>query len=450
MASTSTASSAATTAAEPRGRPRPEAGDGPAATAGPAVAYLAPRLPALSETFVYREVRALRGRGWRVPAVSLNRPEVGDEPALADLTAGGLVVYGRGKGRLLAAAAAEFARRPLRSLGTLATALGDAVAPGEPLAPAGRLKLLGQAAAGLALARALRPAGVGHVHCHFAHAPATVGMYAARQLGVPFSFTGHANDLFRRRALLRRKLARAAFVACISEWHRDLYRSIRPDPAGKYRVVRCGVDVASWAPREASRSSEGGPIRVLTVCRLVEKKGIDTLLRGLAESRSRHGIDARLVVAGDGPLRARLKSLARELGCGDRVEWLGDVDNDRVRRLMDEADLFALPCRPDAEGDRDGIPVALMEAMACGLPVVAGDLPAVRELVRDGETGLLISGADPDALAGHLARLANEPGLRARLGEAGRARVEAEFSLEANVSRLEEAFRGCRRGAEAS
>jgi glycosyltransferase involved in cell wall biosynthesis len=119
------------------------------------------------------------------------------------------------------------------------------------------------------------------------------------------------------------------------------------------------------------------------------------------------------------------------------------VDNERIRRLMTrETDVVALPCRTDAAGDRDGIPVVLMEAMACGLPVVSGDLPAVRELVEDGRTGLLVRPDDPSAVAEALARLAADPGLRASLGSAGRAHVREEFALDVNIDRLERALLG--------
>lgn len=402
------------------------------------IAYIAAAFPARSETFVYREVRALRAAGWGVRAVSLNAPPERGLAEFVDLEAGTLCVYGPGKWATLAAAGGEALAHPVRSVGTVAAAAGDAINPGERLSLGGRVKLGGQALAALGVARRLRAAGVRHVHCHFAHAPASVGMYAARQMGVPFSFTGHANDLFQRRALLRRKLERAAFVACISEWHRDYYRDIFPDGVNRYHVIRCGVDVAAWTPKaDAGRDiAPDDPLRVLTVCRLVEKKGVDTLLRALARFGKATGRAWRLTVGGDGPERARLEALAGELGCSDRVQWLGAIDNARVRELLAGSDVFALPCRQDSSGDRDGIPVVLIEAMACGVPVVSGDLPAIRELVRQGETGILVDANGPEALATELDRLAANPELRERLARGGRAWVEAEFSLAVNVHRL--------------
>lgn len=404
------------------------------------LAIVAAQFPLRSETFVVREVRALRERGWDLRTVSLlESPDLYREE-FEDLTEGHLVLYGPNLGRHLLLAAAETAQRPLRSVGTLLMAVRDAVAPGEPLAPGNRLKLIAQSVAGLALASKLRAAGVRHIHCHFAHSPTSVAMYAARQLGIRFSFTGHANDLFERRALLGRKVGRAAFVSSISVWHRSLYASLDPSASAKVPVIRCGVDAREWSPTDRPIAADGR-LRVLTVCRLFEKKGVDVLIRGLADLRQRHGRSFELTVAGDGHLKDELQALSRHLGCDDSIRWLGEVGNARVRSLMTAADLFALPCRVDRRGDRDGIPVALMEAMSCGLPVIAGDLPAIRELVEDGVTGLIHDGNDPRALADQLALLGARSDERRRLGAAGRERVMREFSLERNVRRLEDALR---------
>lgn len=394
------------------------------------IAYLAGAFPSRSETFVYREVRALRARGYRVCTASLHAPSADLPPDLQDVREGVVVVYER---RELARALRELLAHPLLGASTLALAAGDALAPGEPTGLQERAKLIVQALAALGLARRLRQEEVEHLHCHFAHAPASVAMYAALHLGIPFSFTGHANDLFQRRALLKKKLQRASFVSCISRWHRELYRRVLPELDSKYVVVRCGVDVETWTAQPLPSAAER--LNVLTVCRLVNKKGIDTLIRAVA-ALSR---PVSLTIAGDGPEREALERLVREERCADRVQFLGAVDNDTVRRHMQEhAHVFALPCRTDPNGDRDGIPVVLIEAMACGRAVISGDLPAIRELIEDGQDGLLVPPDDPVRLAERLEGLTDAR--LQMLGNAGRRKVEAEFSLATAIGALEAAL----------
>lgn len=414
------------------------------------ITYIAGIFPARSETFVYREVRALRLRGWNVTAVSLNDPPDVGSADVADLNHHRLVVYGTGLRRTLLALGAEVFNHPLCTAQTLGAALTDAISPGEPTPVKARFKLLAQALASMGLAGRLRDGGTRHIHCHFAHAPATLGMYAAMQLRVPFSFTGHANDLFQRRMLLTRKLERATFVACISRWHRDFYRQYVPADESVYPVIRCGVDVQAWnakAENSQLQSEEQEPpvpsrplqgvLRVLTVCRLVEKKGVDVLLRAMVDFGKSNQRNWHLTVAGDGPESAKLRQLAGELGASNHVEFLGAVDNERVRELLKSADLFVLACRTDAAGDRDGIPVVLTEAMASGVPVISGDLPAIRELVEPGIAGLLVNGDDVSALAGAITKLANNRPLRESLAAGGRAAVEREFAMDLNITRLE-------------
>lgn len=402
------------------------------------IAYLAGAYPLRSETFVFREVAALRERGWFVQAVGLRQPP---EPASQFLPGepDAMAVYDGSATDRAKLIASECLKHPLRSLGTLVAAVFDAAAPGEPLTLKGRLKLLYQAGAALSLAHRLRKVNVSAIHCHFAHAPATVGMYAAEQLGIPFSFTGHANDLFQRRALLKRKLQRASFVACISQWHRGLYQSILTRDDAAYPIIRCGVDVDGWAPTQAG--DPASITTVLTVCRLVPKKGIDTLVQAISELNRDHPARWRLVVAGDGPERKALEQLVSQAGSAENIQWEGAVDSERVRELMQSADIFALPCRTDDAGDRDGIPVVLMEAMACGLPVVAGDLDSIRELVIAGKTGLLVPGDDATAVAQALQSLSDQPALRQQLAGAGREHVAKEFSKDVNVQRIEDALR---------
>lgn len=395
----------------------------------PTVAYIAGQFPLRSETFVYREVRELRKRGWTVHTFGL-KPVTEETPAeLRDLRESTSIVYDDGSpyGKALA--------HPFASL----RALLDAFRTTEPATMKSRLKLIVQSAVAAEFAKQLKSLGVQHVHAHFAHAPTSIAMYAARSAGLPFSFTGHANDLFQRRQLLRKKLARARFVSCISRWHRDLYQKLTPREEENYPIIRCGIDTEIFAPVQKRPTDVP---QLLTVCRLVEKKGVDALIRAMARLRQNQLV-TQLKIVGDGPLRPKLESMTREFALTEHVQFVGAQDSEFVRKAMTEADMLVLPCRVDSSGDRDGIPVVLMEAMACGLPVVSGDLPAIRELVVDRKTGLRVDANNIDDIATAIATLCRDQQMSKSLGYAARELVMCEFSLSKAVSMLETHFHRC-------
>ncbi len=401
--------------------------------AGP-ILYIASELPKLSETFVYREILALRARGVDVRVASVHAPKDDfTRPELAQMKREAVVVYQGGVFGVLIDALLEAVSHPVPTAMTmLYTKLDPLFAKGLSLK--GRAKAFYQSLAGISLARRVRETGVRHIHAHFAHVPTTIAMSAAKQLGIPFSFTGHANDLFQHRSLLEEKLDRAAFVACISSWHNHWYGSVQPAKRDNRPIIRCGVDLNDFAPAAQT------PGLIVSVARLVEKKGLDTLVRACAILRDR-GVELRCKIAGDGPMRDRLASMINEQNLQETVELLGPLPNEQVRELVRQASVFCLPCRDDSSGDRDGIPVALMEAMACGVATVSGDLPAIRELIEDRVSGRLVSGGDAEALAGTLEELLASDELRERLGVQGRRRIAEEFDLDVNAGRMEKALR---------
>lgn len=406
----------------------------------PTILYISSILPARSETFVYREVFALRTRGVRVITASVHTPERGlGEPRLEDLADSAIPIYGAGSLRLVIDAVAEAVAHPIRAVRTLVRALCDAIRA-DDVPWSRRPRLLVQTGAALALARRARPQGVTRIHAHMAHVPTTIAMYAAGQLGIPFSFTGHANDIFPNRSLLVPKLRRAAFVSCISRWHQQFYASQAGVPQDRLPVIRCGV------PEIGAQSRSGdpgirGPLHILAVGRLIPKKGFDLLLDAIGDLAARSPSVAgelRVSIVGDGPQAADLASRAASLAdnAGVPVALLGAQSNHAVRALMNSADLFVLPCRVDPGGDRDGIPVVLMEAMAAGVAVITGGLPAIKELVQDGVTGLMVEPGDAAGLAAAMERLSKDPLLRTRLGTAAQRWVAREFSEDVNIERL--------------
>jgi colanic acid/amylovoran biosynthesis glycosyltransferase len=399
------------------------------------IAYVAARLPSLSETFVYRELLALRSLGIDVLPVSVYSPSMASGDAELDrLASESLVAYSVPGFR---AAMSELVRSPIRSLRTLFAAFGDAVTTRDGSIRS-RLRIPVQALASLGVAARLRSQAVGHVHAHMANTPASIAMYAARHLGVPFSFTGHANDLFVHRVLLPEKLERCSFVACISHWHREFYRRWSSVEDRRSPTIRCGVDTNSVAPRP-TLDAPSGPLRILSVGRLVPKKGMDTLIRAVAELDGSASVQCAIV--GDGPEKERLGNLAASLETNSRITFLGPRPHEDVLKLVHECDVFVLACRRDAvSGDQDGIPVSLMEAMAAQRCVVTTSLTPVDELVIADRTGICVPPDDHAALAAALRRLAQDAGLRDSLGLAGRLHVQHEFDRLVNAARLAEHF----------
>lgn len=319
-----------------------------------------------------------------------------------------------------------------------ATKPGDADEgqPGtERLAPLVRVLPPGPPAVQAAtVAASLEGRRVTGIHGYFAHVPAEVAGFAAARVRVPHGFSVHARDA--RKVSpdeLGRRAARAAVVvACNEDVAGDIRRA-----GGRVEVLPHGVDLRRFRPRPR----EAGPVlRLLAVGRLVEKKGIQVLVDAVASLAT----PFRLRIVGEGPARGRIERAVADAGLRDRVELVGATTHAELPDEIASADVVVVPSVTDAGGDRDGLPNVVLEAMACGRPVVASDVGAISAAIRDGETGLLVPPGDARALARALERLWAHPGLRARLGEAARAGVEREYDLhrctERLLRRLDEAY----------
>jgi len=404
----------------------------------PKILYISGTLPVRSETFVYREILALRDLGLDVATASVHQSAMDlDDGPLAQMARTTTQLYATGPVSLAKDAMIEFFTHPVKSAMTIMHCKIDAFLSAD-ITMSRRPKVLWQGLAGMALARRVRKLGISHIHAHMAHVPTTIAMYAAMQLDIPFSFTGHANDIFPNRTLLKEKLKRASFVNCISHWHRAFYNSIAKRPDADYPVVRCGVDTNAY---DATPAPRGEHLEVLSVGRLVEKKGFDVLIKAVGEIAKSNGPKIRVTIAGGGPEEAQLQQLVADLPENAEVVLLGDTNNDRVMELMTQADVFALPCRVADSGDRDGIPVVLMEAMARGRCVISGDLETIRELIKDGESGLMIPPGDQPSLERVLVELAKDRDRVDRMGRAARVRIEEEFDLTLNANRIERALK---------
>ena len=395
----------------------------------PVVLYLVTRFPAVTETFVMNEWLALSER-FEMRLAALRRS--GESPVHPETEAvlARVRFPGVAQPSTLLANAAWLLRRPRAYISTLVAIVRDAL--GFSVREAATETVVFVKAA--AVARAAQRDGVDQVHAHFASHPATAAWVVHRLTGIPFSFTAHANDLFVAPVLLDRKGADARFAVAISEYNRRVLA--QRCPGARIEVIHCGVDVDRYAWRGLDGRSAG---RVVCVASLFAKKGHSDLIDALALLAERRP-DVSLELIGDGPERDAVLRRARERGVEGRLSLRGARSSEDVRAALAGARAFALPSVRLPSGRMEGIPVALMEAMASGVPVVATRLSGIPELVEDGVTGLLVEPHDPGGLAAALARRLADDALSAELAQAARRLVEQAFNLPVEAGRLGELF----------
>lgn len=296
-----------------------------------------------------------------------------------------------------------------------------------------RLMTLLHFAEGVYAAYLLRRNPGGQLHAHFVDRAATVALVASRLLRVPYSVTAHANDIYVHPVLLPEKLGAASSVITCTGYNQAHLVKLG---AGRFdRKVQCiyhGLDLQHYQPRNRARS--GKPL-LLSVGQLKEKKGLTYLIDACTLLHER-GYSFECQIVGAGPLRSTLEAQIQQSGLADVVRLCGALPHAEVIDKFGQASMFVLPCVLGANGDRDGIPNALLEAMAMQLPVVSTAISGIPEVVADGVNGLLVPPADTEALATALARLLDDADLRHELGVQGRRTVAEQFDVEWNVRRM--------------
>ncbi len=387
------------------------------------VLYVVKRYAQLSQTFVVRELIGLESIGVTVGVDALGQNDSGIRHADVEMVAAEVRFLPRrpmvSRLPVLGAHVRGFVRHPARWLRTAVVE--------------GRHDLRRFLQAGLVADR-VHAQRFDLIHAHFATAAADVARMASSLSGVPFTVTAHAKDIYsdQHAPRLAARLGAAAHVVTVSAFNVDHLRGLLPSVP--VSLVRNAVVVGP----------EGSPVGqgpVLCVARLVEKKGIDALLRAVAlVVQGCPGLTLEIV--GGGELRESLGALAVDLGVGDIVTFLGSLPADQVAEAYAQASMFVLPCRIGADGDRDGLPTVIVEAMAHRLAVVSTDIIGIGEVVRHGETGLLVPEDDVDSLATAIEKLWHDPSLRAFLGANGRQLVADEFDPFTSACELRSIFRG--------
>ncbi len=408
----------------------------PAPSAGGRTAIVVKGYPRLSETFIAQEILGLQQRGQRQLIVSLRHPTDRKVHAINRLITAAVLYlpeYLHDEPRRVVRAW-RWARRQPGYGAARAAFLQDLKRDRSR----NRVRRFGQA---LVLAHEL-PGDVDWLHSHYLHTPASVTRYAAMILGMSWSFSAHAKDIWTSEAAeLAVKLASAAWGVTCTGVNARYLAELAPNPE-RVELIYHGLDFSRF-PKPVDRPDRDGrdpaePVRLLAVGRAVAKKGFDLLLAALASLPP--DIHWRLVHIGGGELGENLKTQAAEAGLSDRIDWRGAQDQDAVIAAYLDSDLFVLPARIAASGDRDGLPNVLMEAQATGLACLSTRISAIPELITDGETGRLVDPDDMPALAAALVELIGDLAERQRLGAAGAAHVRREFAFAPGLDRLSEKF----------
>lgn len=403
------------------------------------IAFVLKGYPRLSETFIAQEIRGLEKAGLDIRIVSLRRPyDPSIHPIHREIEAHvdylpeylheepGRVLRGWWAARRLPGYKAAFSswlkdlRRDISR---------------------NRIRRFGQACV---LAAEL-PEDIERLHAHFMHTPASVTRYASTMMGKSWTCSAHAKDIWTSEDWeLQEKLKEMGWVSVCTRYGADHLRGLAADP-DKVRLIYHGLDLSRFASPGLRRpgpdgSSAEAPVHLITVGRAVEKKGLDTLLDAFALLPK--DLSWKWTHVGGGALLKDLKAQASRLGLEEHLDWRGALPQEDVIALYREADLFVLPCRVAADGDRDGLPNVLVEAQSQGLACVSTPVSGVPELLNDGENGLLVDPDDPEKLAAALECLIRDPARRVVLGAAGERRVRENFTYESGIASLMELFDG--------
>lgn len=396
------------------------------------IVFLLKGYPRLSETFIAQEILALEKRGIPLEIWSLRFPtDKYRHPVHDEIKA---------KVSHLPEYLYQEPMRVLRAVGRCASKPGFGRAiwqwlkdlARDPTPNRGRR--FGQACVLLAE----MPADIVRLHAHFLHTPASVAYYAHLMSGTPWSCSAHAKDIWTSPDWDKREklVSLDWLVTCTASGHAHL-QGLADDP-GKVALVYHGLDFTRFAEPPLRVAAADAPVEILSVGRLVPKKGYPVLLEALAKLPA--GSNWRLTHIGGGPLDGELKAQAQALHIADRITWLGALPQERVLAAYRAADLFVLAAQIAADGDRDGLPNVLMEAQSQRLACIATNISGIPELIKNGETGLLVPPEDAPALSAALQSLIDDPARRQALAQAGFARLRSHFAMDAGIDDLERRF----------
>ena len=392
-----------------------------------AIAHLIGKFPGLTVTFIYREIMALQKMGLKIDTFSIWRPD----PDQVSSEAMGFIdttfyIFPLKWLKFVRVHFYFLVTRPVRYIKTFFFVL---TRPGMRISH--RRRTFFHFLYAIYMAAEVERRGLQHIHAHFALNAATAALVISRLLGITYSITAHANDIFDDPVLLKEKLENAKFVITISEYNHHYLQGIAT--TSNIHIVNYGLDLSQFQPLTKRTNSEL-PI-ILAVGRLVEKKGYPDLIQACRILVER-GYRFKCKIVGDGPQKDLLQRLIAEANLDEVVTLEGLVLQEHLVHYWKQATIFALPCVVAQDGDRDGMPNVLIEAMALQIPVVSTSLVGIPEFVGHGHSGFLAPPGDTSALADVISELLDDETLRVRMAYNARIAVEEYFDLDRNVSKL--------------
>lgn len=389
------------------------------------VGYVVKRYPRYSETFIVNEILAHEAAGLELDIFSLRPPcDSHFQDRIAKVRAP--VTY-------LTADGAKAA-----SFWSAVNSAADRLPGFWPALEKAQKHSAAEVYQAILLAGQVRNRGIAHLHAHFATEATTVARLAAAFAGVPYTFTAHAKDIFHESADAadrRQKLSDAAAVVTVSDYNCRYLAKTFGDAAAGVRRIYNGLELTDFPYRSPHERSD----TVVAVGRLVEKKGFADLLDACAVL-ARRGRRLRCCIVGDGELESDLRRRIAAAGLEDMVELAGPRPQAQVIRIVQEAAVLAAPCVIGNDGNRDGLPTVLLEAMSLGTPCISTDVTGIPEVIQNGETGLVVPQHDPESLAEAVERLLDSPDLRTELAERARALIEREFDIHRNTAQMRRMF----------
>lgn len=397
----------------------------------PRVAYIVSRFPKTTETFIVREICELERFGMPIELFALVRERDELVHPMAESLLSRLHYADLSTRRFWAAQWFWLWRAPMRYLRAWWAALW-----GNRGSRIFLLRALLVVPLSAYFAREMLRLKIDRVHAHWA-THATLAAYTVKRLtGIPYSFTAHAHDLYVDRTMLGEKIEAADFVVSISQHNIDLLRRHYGSRAvQKTVIVRCGVDTSEYRRSSDDRRVSTPGVSLVCVASLQEYKGHEYLLQAIRNLKSR-GLDVTCSLIGDGPCRDAIEQRVRQLDLADSVSLLGRRTMSEVHNTVSRADLFVLASVTTETGRVEGIPVALMEALALEVPCVATAVSGVGELIQHKESGILVPERDARALANGIQYVIELPDRGAALARRGREAVVHGYDITANAEKL--------------